>query len=90
MTRTYILIAASALAVALTVAFATTQKPVLQAQATACNMSGYTSADGLTATAEGDGVTIAWAGDQGADLRMRLAIEGGTPVVRELAARRKG
>ena len=37
-----------------------------------------------------DGVEITWDGGNDRDVRMRFAIDGGTPIVRELAIRKRG
>jgi len=55
-----------------------------------CNLKGYTAQNGLTATVAGDGLVIAWTGDAGSEVRMTLAIDRATPVVRELAVRKAG
>ena len=55
-----------------------------------CDMSQYKAVAGLTATAEQDLIAVSWTGQGGADLRMRYAIDGGQPVVRELAIRKNG
>lgn len=55
-----------------------------------CDLSGYRGQEGLTASSQGDTFTVNWAGDHGASLRMRLAIDSGTPTVRELAVRPRG
>ena len=55
-----------------------------------CNTNGYKPAAGLTATVADNALTIAWTGDRGQDVRMRFAIENGTPTIRELAIRKSG
>jgi hypothetical protein len=55
-----------------------------------CDMTGYKSASGLTATVDQGVLTIAWNGQAGARMRARYAIENGTPIVRELAAKKSG
>ncbi len=55
-----------------------------------CDLGQYTAKDGLTATIESDVLSVAWAGDNGSDLRMRFVIQDGQPIVRELAIRRQG
>ena len=54
-----------------------------------CDMSQYREQPGLTATLDQDVLTLTWLGEQEAQLRMRLSIEGGRPFIAELAARRK-
>ena len=55
-----------------------------------CTLSEYKATPGLTATVAGDTLTVSWNGDNAAELRMRLAIDRGTPTIRELAIRGKG
>lgn len=55
-----------------------------------CDLSGYTAADGLTASVAGDELTVGWRGEQGTDLRVRYAIADARPLVREIAVRRTG
>ena len=50
----------------------------------------YKSQQGLTAAVQQDSLVVSWLGEQRADLRMRLGIDDGQPVVRELAVRRSG
>src|SRR5262249_14364051 len=37
----------------------------------------------------GDVLTVTWEGDRNQEVRLRLAIHGGTPVIQEIAVRRK-
>ena len=55
-----------------------------------CSLANYTALPGLTATVADDTLTVAWEGDDGAQLRMRFAIERGTPTIRELAIQPQG
>src|SRR5581483_422660 len=55
-----------------------------------CNLAGYKPGSGLTAAVAGDALTVTWDDDRNQELRMRLAINAGTPTIRELAARKKG
>ena len=55
-----------------------------------CDLSQYTAAPGLTATTHGGTLEVAWAGERGELLRAGFALDGGQPVVRELAARKAG
>ena len=55
-----------------------------------CSLAEYRAAPGLTATVAGETLLIDWEGDRNQELRLRLSIEGGTPTIQELAARRKG
>jgi hypothetical protein len=53
-------------------------------------MHGYKQMSGLTASLATNDLTIAWKGEKDEELRMRMAIENGTPTIRELAMRRQG
>jgi hypothetical protein len=55
-----------------------------------CNLADYKAAPGLTAGIADEALVVTWDGENGAELRMRLGIEGGTPTIRELAIRRRG
>jgi hypothetical protein len=55
-----------------------------------CDLSGYQAIPGLAATVSGETLVITWDGDGGTVLRLTLAIESGTPTIRQLATRRKG
>lgn len=60
-----------------------------KADALHANLAEYKAAPGLAASVAGDALIATWEGD-GLEERLTLAIEGGAPVIRELAARRKG
>jgi hypothetical protein len=53
-----------------------------------CNVAQYKPATGLTASVDGDQLTMSWAGQGNSQLRARLAIVGGTPTIRDLSVRR--
>ena len=55
-----------------------------------CSLTQYKAAPGLAAAVADNTLAITWDGDNGAELRLRFAIDGGTPTIRELAIRRKG
>jgi hypothetical protein len=59
-------------------------------QAAACTMTGYKAVPGLTAAPEPAGVGLTWDGDRNQQVRLRLAIANGAPVMRELAIRNEG
>src|SRR5215471_3089269 len=90
MSRRYWYLAALAVAVVIATIVSSVHRPLLTAQASGCNMTRYKAIDGMLATAEADGLTLNWVGEMGADLRMRLAVDNGKPIVRDLAIRRKG
>ena len=56
----------------------------------ACDLSEYRATAGLRAELTDGRLTLAWAGTPGHDVRARFAIDGGSPVVRELAVRAAG
>src|SRR5215510_1600449 len=64
--------------------------PAVLADALTCSLAQYKAAQGLTATVEQDALLVSWSGQNGADLRARYAIDGGQPLVRELAVRKAG
>ena len=64
--------------------------PVLLADSLNCNLSQYKAAPGLTAAVEQDTLLVSWAGQNGADLRARYAIDSGQPVMRDLAVKKAG
>jgi len=55
-----------------------------------CDTSAYKAAPGLVASVADNILTATWTGEKGAELRMRFALEGGTPVIREIAVRPQG
>jgi hypothetical protein len=61
--------------------------PVVLLHAAQCDLSGYKRTPGLHASVEKDGVTIQWDGKHGDEIRMRLALRSGTPVVAEISIR---
>ena len=64
--------------------------PALLADSLNCNLSQYKTAPGLTAVVDQDTLLVSWAGQNGADLRARYAIDSGQPVVRDLAVKKAG
>ncbi len=64
--------------------------PRLSAEALTCSLSQYKPAQGLTAAVEQDTLVVSWTGQNGADVRARYGIDGGRPVVRELAVKKAG
>jgi hypothetical protein len=55
-----------------------------------CSLTGYTAVAGLNASIADDVLAITWTGEKEADLRLRFAIDRGTPTVREVAIRSQG
>jgi hypothetical protein len=62
---------------------------MLHADPLTCHMSQYRASAGLAATVEQDTLAVTWTGERETQLRLRLAIDAGTPVLRELAVRSK-
>lgn len=55
-----------------------------------CDLTAYEALDGLAATVEQDLLVVSWSGQDGAELRARYGIEGGQPLIRDLAVRHQG
>lgn len=55
-----------------------------------CDLAQYKASSGLTASVEQDLVVVSWSGQAGTELRARYAIDGGQPVIRDLAVRKAG
>lgn len=62
--------------------------PAFAADPVTCATTGYKAQAGLAAAAEGNGLTLTWAGEGDTEVRMKLAINAGTPTIEELALRR--
>src|SRR5438874_7144456 len=62
----------------------------LSADSLNCSLSQYKAAQGLTAAVEQDMLVVSWAGQNGADLRARYAIDAGQPLMRDLAVKKAG
>lgn len=63
---------------------------VVEADPLQCDLAGYKSLAGLTATATGSDLAVAWNGTRNQPLRLRFAIENGVPVIEELALKARG
>jgi hypothetical protein len=57
----------------------------VSAQTAGCDMRGYKADPGLTARAEPAGVYLDWSATHGGRVSMRLAIENGTPRIRDIS-----
>ena len=55
-----------------------------------CSLDGYKAVSGLAAGVAEDTLTLTWDGARDEQLRLRLAIDRGTPTIREVAVRTKG
>jgi len=66
------------------------EKPDERAGALECDLSRYKKIDGLEALVAGDALVVTWDGGKDDKLRLRLAIENGTPTIREIAIRQGG
>src|SRR5712692_8038110 len=62
----------------------------LLADAMTCDLAQYKSSSGLTAAMDQNVLAVAWTGQNGSEMRARYAIDGGQPIVRDLAVRRTG
>jgi hypothetical protein len=60
------------------------------ADSLSCNLSAYKGAQGMTAAADGNSLTLTWDGDGNSEVRMRLAITNGTPTIQDISVRKKG
>src|SRR6266849_7244127 len=60
------------------------------ADAMTCDLAQYKSSSGLTAAMDQNVLAVAWSGQNGSEMRARYAIDGGQPIVRELAVRKAG
>jgi len=63
---------------------------VVTAQAQSYSMADYKAQPGLQAQVADKILTITWEGEKSDELRMRLAVEKGAPIIREIGLRRKG
>ena len=64
--------------------------PAAWADPLTCTVAGYRAADGLTAAVANDALTATWDGDQGQEVRLRIAVVSGVPTIQELAVRPRG
>jgi hypothetical protein len=55
-----------------------------------CDLNQYQPLAGLTASVQQDLLSVSWTGQDGADVRMRYAIDNAKPVVRDIAVRKQG
>jgi len=62
----------------------------VSAAALTCDMSQYKPATGLTAAIDQDMLVVTWAGQGQSEVRVRYAIDNGTPTVRDLSVRKQG
>src|SRR4026209_972749 len=54
-----------------------------------CDLQQYKAASGLTAAVQQDLLGVTWAGQDGAEVRARFAIDNAKPVVRDIAVRKQ-
>ena len=62
----------------------------VQADPLNCSLAGYKPAPGFGAAVADNTLVVTWNGDNDSELRLRFAIEGGTPTIQELAIRPRG
>jgi hypothetical protein len=55
-----------------------------------CDLTAYKPSKGLTAAIADDALVLTWQGDRARELRLRLAIANGRPLIRDLAIRGAG
>jgi hypothetical protein len=60
------------------------------AQTLNCSFQGYKALDGLKAEMRSGSLELTWQGERGQTLRATLGVNGGQPVVRELAVEKNG
>jgi hypothetical protein len=54
-----------------------------------CSLAEYKASPGLAAAVAEDTLSLTWDGDNNQELRLRFAVTGGTPTIRDIAIRRK-
>jgi hypothetical protein len=59
-------------------------------QAQTCSLSEYKATPGLTADAAQKTLTLLWDGEKNDEIRLRLGLQNGTPVIQDVALRHKG
>jgi hypothetical protein len=67
-----------------------TSRPTLASGPIPCDLARYKASPGLSASVQQDLLVVSWSGQAGAELRARYAIDGGQPIVRDLAMRKAG
>lgn len=63
---------------------------VLSAQSLNCDLKEYQAADGLKADLRSGALEVSWRGERDHDLRAIFTLRDGSPLLRELAARKSG
>src|SRR5579872_3650377 len=63
---------------------------LVHAQTLNCDFQGYKSLDGLKAEMRSGSLDLIWQGERGQTLRASVGVNGGQPVVRELAVEKSG
>ena len=58
--------------------------PAAHAEPLNCSMTGYKAQPGLAAAVAEDTLTVTWDGDRNQEVRLRFAINGGTPTIRDI------
>jgi hypothetical protein len=69
---------------------ALTVVPISSADPLRCDLGQYKAAAGLSAVQADDAVSLSWRGDRNRELRLRLVVSAGRPLIRELAIRSQG
>ena len=73
-----------------TAAIAALAAPALSADPLTCNLTAYKALPGLTAAVSENTLAVTWDGEKNQEVRLRFAIENGTPTIRDIAVRAKG
>jgi hypothetical protein len=73
-----------------TLAFLVLAASGARADPLSCNLSAYKPTSGLAAAVADNTLTVTWDGDHGDELRLRFVVEGGAPVIQEIAVRKRG
>src|ERR1700737_9138 len=88
--RNFPFYAASAILLTATLMVSRSSTTAVLADSVKCDMSQYTAVPGLTASVEQDLLVVTWAGQNGQDVRVRYALDRGTPTIPALSVRTPG
>jgi hypothetical protein len=78
------------LAALVTSVTALTPAPSAIADTLNCSLAEYKTVPGLVAAVDAESLVVTWDGERNQELRLRLAINAGAPMIRELEVRRRG
>jgi len=77
-------------AFAVMAAIAALAAPALSADPLTCNLTAYKALPGMAAAVSDNTLAVTWDGEKNQEIRLRFAIENGTPTIRDIAVRAKG